>query len=526
MPVVNLSIPDISQSFTRPVLMNIIHEVQQILKIKTDVRIFFPGMIEVNPTPKTTLDEENDRRALFGTERQLFIEVEEAYNEDELSSTAINQQENNVFFLDQLNQFAIWPIYNKVDYTINFKYQTNSRTEADRWMQDFRMRISQMRDTPLHKADYHYNLPNPIWQLINAIYENHNRLQLPEQTVDEYVRLHASQRLKMVADTTGKNTLFVISERQSRIVGQFTISPVPEKVERNSDTAGWLCNFSYKVSIMRPEGIGARYPIMVANKLLPDDFIVFPDNPNDPVTYLATQTKSLNALSKFEIDQDLRNRLNLYVPYKVPEFDEFKIKHQITGYANLISALIEVNETDKLSLINLENDLEPYVFDEDILQFIKESEYPYIGKIYESVLHLGLYKNYNFYADNMLVCDNQLNIAAQVPLDIRQIFHVVPSICVDLSYLKQPAIDRLKKYPKVFVKIMILMNESLRDNPDLAVLANRNYITKRDFDQFYRLQVNYNDRYGKPTVEEINPDYIEFNSVMFAGIIAMSKKLL
>lgn len=38
MPVINLSIPDISQSFTRPVLMNIISEVQKILKINTDFR--------------------------------------------------------------------------------------------------------------------------------------------------------------------------------------------------------------------------------------------------------------------------------------------------------------------------------------------------------------------------------------------------------------------------------------------------------------------------------------------------------
>lgn len=506
MPVVSLTLSGIDQSVERPALIDIIHQVEDIAKIDRNTRIMFPGDININQTAKSSIDEENDRRAIFTSDRYLHIEVESEYEEGVLGATAIHQKEHIPVFHDPEVDVALWPIYLPTEYTIQFRYQTISKTEAMRWRDDMRARISQMRDTNLHSITYHFLLPDELLELLLAVYDCKVRLASDKYTALQYIDQHSTNRLLITSDLTNKNRAFAISETQTRILGQFDFSPLPEKIEREDGSGAWICSFAYKFKFDRPALMGCRYPVLVYNQILPAKYVTFLNqNQNDDQSKMLSRPKSLEALSMFEVTNQLEHNVNIYVPYRIPDFDELRSRTSIAGYGNFLSVLTQIDENDRRGLFNL-TDLDPYRLDDDILEFIRESEYPFIHHAYQSVIHVGLYEGGSFKADRMIRCDNQLNLTTAIDVDLKKMYHVVFSLLVDLPYLHQSAIDRLRRYPKVFKKIIECINESLRDFPELQVLARKPHITETDFNQFFRFIVGYNTKhFHGPNNLYINP---------------------
>lgn len=493
MPVFSLTIPDVDQAVVRPAIIDIIHQVQDIVKIKNDTHIFFPGDIKTNPTAKSSIDQENDRRALYANDRYIFIEVDANYNEDMLSSTAVHRYEHLPVFLDQDVNTAVWPVYLTTDYTISFRYRTPSKTEAVAWRDDIRTRISQMRDIFLHDITYHYTLPEVLCELLATIYEYKCRLLKDPPTLHDYIFNNSTRRLSILGDMTNKNNDLAISEKQCRIVGQFDFSPLPEKVEREDDIGSWICAFSYKLRFEKPALIGCRHPVMIYNRILPAKYVTYIQSQNDDEnTHKQNASISLAALSIFEAQRQLDTVIDLYVPYRIPEFDEINVRIGPAGYGSMLSVLTEVDEVDLRGLFNL-YDLDPYSIDPDILEFIVESEYPYIGNAYHSILYLGLYENHKFKGNRAITCDAGLNLSTIIDLQLNKNHHVVFSILVDLPYLKQEAVNRLKKYPKAFVKIVQCINETLRDNPELITFTKKGSVSDADFHRFFRFIVGYDN---------------------------------
>ena len=480
MPIVSVTLPEVDQAVVRPALTDIIHQLEDVVKIPRNTRIMFPGDIGVNQSAKSSIQEEQDRRAIYTTENYLYVEVDQVYAEDMISSTASHRKEHPPIFLDREIGFAIWPTYLTTEFNINFKFSTSSKTSAIRWRDDVYARITQMRDIILHDITYHYQLPNPVWRLLQVIHDYKKRLLGDDYDFNEYFRDHSTPRVVALADSVGKNYALAVTERQSRILGIFDFSPMPEKIERE-DTGIWICSFGYRVRFEKPALAAMRYPVMVYNKLLPAEYITFPsEHKLDENKQDYRRSLSMDSLAMFETNQLSNNTSNIYVPYRIPDFDDMRVRIGPAGYASALSVLMEVDETDKRSLLNL-TDLDPYGLDEDILQFIRDVEWPYINRPYESFLYMGLYKNYQHYASGALNINSNLDVVSVVDLDFKYPHHVMFSLITDLNYLKDSAIARLKKYPAIFMKIIGYINESLRDFPEAAALAKKSHITALDF---------------------------------------------
>jgi hypothetical protein len=94
----------------------------------------------------------------------------------------------------------------------------------------------------------------------------------------------------------------------------------------------------------------------------------------------------------------------------------------------------------------------------------------------------------------MLRCNHDLELTAAVDLNLTQPYHVMFSLLVDLPYLKEAAVERLKKHPRAFVKIVQCINEALRNFPELEILAKKPRVTTTDFNRFFRHIVSYNTK--------------------------------
>ena len=77
------------------------------------------------------------------------------YEEDITSTDAYGRHTYPIFKDTKLGVY-LTPVYSKTNVTINFKYRTPSKTEAMRWRDDMRNKLSQMRDMKVDVvADYY-----------------------------------------------------------------------------------------------------------------------------------------------------------------------------------------------------------------------------------------------------------------------------------------------------------------------------------------------------------------------------------
>lgn len=537
MPNVSVTLPETTESVSRPIVYDIIDQISKVTKINKNNKIFFPGDTNVMHTNGSTIDSKDERYAIFDTNYITHIEVTEDYNEDNIASTATSRPEQLPVFVDSSLGIRITPVYVSSDVTIDFKYSCPSKTEAYRWRDDIRMRVSQMRDVNLHDLSYHYLLPLELLVLLKLIHSTRENVAGYDDTLEQYITSRSTDRLTVIGDLVGRDARLGISENQVRVIGLYGWDAVPEKPERQ-DSGVWVMNFSYKFTYDKPIACNMKYPIMVHNQLLPIYYTYFTDKSYDIDKVDKSYRRSLDALSAFESDTIINSRIDPNAVITIPEIDDFVVKNYPTGTGTIFTALCEIDLTDFTSLLNLK-ELGDVILDQDILQFIVESEYPYITKTYKSILNLSLYRNDRLTDNYTLACDSSLNVSSIATLDPRNQHRVRLSVVSDLSLLDPKAIERLRKYPKALYKVITAINRIFRNNVDFRKIYNANRVSVNDFSIIYSLLTGYgyangnsspivNGRlpanslsiFDKTLIDKYRQQNIKQNSVLQSAIIA------
>jgi hypothetical protein len=545
MTCISLTLPEISQSVTRPVIFDIISQVQNNTKISPDTIIKYPGDIDRMQTPGSDIGSQ-DPTARFNAQRYTFIEVEEDYDHDTLGSTAVAYNEHIPVWLDRALGVEVKPVYATSAVTISFKYRCPSKTEALRWRDDIRIRISQMQDLNLHHITYHYQLPVSVYEVLVAVYQNREAYLGYGETIDQYIWSNASTRMTLVSDRVDQSARLAISETQSRIVGLYGFDGIPDRAERDDTAGAWQISFQYRFSYEKPIACHMRYPIMVHNALLPARYIAFTNSEPRPDRIPSSFSRSIGALHRFEMPtQSSRTRDWDYL-IRLPAFDDYIPTQIPPGTGSLILALAEVDETDDRTLFNL-SDLGEYVLDADIMEFITESEYPYICDLYKSIISVTLYRNAYLTSFDTIRCASDLTLRATRDLNLRNQHRVRIALVTDLTLLDPAALDRLRLYPKALVKILSALNELLGAQPDFVRYADKSCVSILEFNPIFKFLTGYdccctdgeyrynidpryrgNDGYGD-LFRGIHADVIDqfrrFNvghmTVMATGIIAL-----
>lgn len=485
MPVVRMTLSDINQSVMRPIVFDIINQIQDITKIDKSTKIFWPGDTNKMQQNGSSIDNQN-RDALFSNNQSLLIEVEEDYDPDSLSTTAVNYREFEEIFRDGRLSLKISPIYVDSTVTIHFKYKSKSKNEAQRWRDDLRVQLSAMRDINLHDLTYHFLIPDPFLMLMKKIHELRESVGGYNENFEEWVSANATNRLTVISDLTNKENKLSVSETQTRVQGIYDFSAVPEKPERDDNTGNWIISLSYKFTYNRPAACEIRYPVMVHNQLLPVEYVIFTNKvPNDPTKKNLSFSKSLKAMNFFEQQTTMKRFIDPNFYIKIPEYDDFSFGTPPPFTGTIFCALCETDLETQKELFNL-NDLGDVILDQDILDFIAVSEAPYITRLYESIFNIALYRG-NFLAGNdALSCDQNLNVRTNHVQNLRIVHHARFSIITDLTVLKESALERLRNYPKVLIKVIQCINESLANNPALKNMSGKRFVTLDDFNKLLK----------------------------------------
>lgn len=491
MPNITMTIPDVAQTVSRPVMYSIIEQIQEITKIDKKAKIFYPGDINKKSTSGSTIDGD-DRSAIFNTERIVFIEVEENFDLTAIANTAVTREEHIPVFVDSKLGVRVTPVYATSDVVINFKYRSPSKTEAQRWMDDMRTRVSMLRDINIHNVQYSYLLPTPVLETLADIFEKRETVSPYGQNIVDYITGCSTDRLTLLGDLTGSKGRLGVAETQARIVGIYGFEGVPEKPERNDDNGTWTISFSYKFSYERPVSCNMKYPIMVHNQLLKPEHIEFTNGEPDLNKVNKVFSKSLYAFNAFESDTIINSRHNPELVVRIPEYDDM-VTENVPNYTGTVMwILTEIDLTDKRTLVNL-TELGDYTFDDDIIAFMKAGEYAYMTSFTKSILHVRLYKDSYGISDGAITIDKDLNVVATIDLDPRVQHRLRIAIVTDFTLISKPATNRLQASPKAFVKLIGSINELLRNHPNFLQLSTLPVVHDYHYSEVYRLLTGFDN---------------------------------
>lgn len=512
MPNISIELPEVQQAVVRPSIIAVVDQIKEITGIPKDVMILFPGDIEKNYQPGSAISDKGEDRTQFMNNNLVEIEVDEDFYKESLMTTAITRPEHLPIFIDDNLDIFVKPIYITSTVTITFKYRTTSKTVADRWRNDIRMRLSSMRDINLHNISYHYLIPPTVVTILGELHRLRENVAPYGETFEQYLVDHSSTRITDVATLNGGRSGLAITETQSRIIGYFDFDTQPDKFQKDDNNGTVINTFTYKFNYEKPVECNIKYPIMVHNQVLQKRFI--PQRPADNMAnHNFSYSLSLRNLNYFESQLQLDKAININSSIKIPAFDDFVLNTRPHHTAPVFSALCQITDTDKRTLLNL-RELGDIVLDKDILDYIQVIDKQFITKLLASFINISFYRNGNLVEETAITVDNNLNVLATSDLDIRNVHHVVFSIFCDSDWLNDNVIARLKNYPKAFVKLLISMSEKLRNNPTFIDLYKRNNITQSEIEYFVKNpSMRFND-----TINNIS-----MKTVMLSSVVAYRK---
>ena len=472
-----LTIPNVTQSVHRPIVLDIVEQVKAITKINESTDVYFVSDEGYSQTPGSAIAASSHLPKL-GAKRMVLIDVEQSTNLDNLATSVSNRSEHIPILEDEKLGFLVRPIYESTDVKINFKYRTISKQEAKRWKDDIAIRVSAMRDMFVHSLHYHYGLPPQIWNLLGEIHSKREMNQGYGETFGQYIERLSKGRLTVVGEGTGTNTLPVIAEKATRIIGLFDFEAIPEKSEYEEETGTYMISFTYKFTYDCPVGCNAVYPIMVHNQYLADEYIVdttaYPRLDLTPKRY----SESGYAFAHFE-SEPLMSYVHPADQYiRIPSIDDYIMPTTHAGTATAILLLMSMDKPGKDQVMFNLQDLGDVQIDPDIMQFLVEVEYPYLTKLYYSVFHLSLLENDQLCDPMRLSVNNRMEVITHRNIDLRKTYRVRFALFVDLSLLHPSALERLARYPKAWVKFFQSANKLLHGRADFQNLGDQNYISQ------------------------------------------------
>lgn len=494
MPRITLSVKDVDQSVTRPVIMEVVRDILKITNLVSETSILFPGNAEVGYQPDTTLSSKIDNREknTFSHGKRVFIDIDEDYIEEGAIANAVMKAENAFIYVDRHLGCYIKPVYASMEATINFRYRARDRVEAARWRDHVRTKIGMGRRDLIHHPTYSYIIPDSALIMLKEIHRLRENVAGYGDTFREYLDSHFTNRKTIAVTQAGTEPRDLITEQQRRVIGRFDFSNKPEKAERDGQADAWVISFSYRLYYEKPINLVMLYPLVIHNQLLSVKYRA--DKPTDRDNYhLLNHNLSTSGFRPFEPDYMI-DKYKATRGISIPDFDDFIPSQILPNTIRVLTGLVLIDEDSDI-LMNF-RELGDWDMDEEILEFMV-GEAPYITKQYHSVLNVSFYRNYDMMGESLQTVhvDNNLNVRVNNELSLRDYHHVRLSINTDLESLTNDAKDRLRRRSRIFKKIIEAIYPKLDlTEDDLHRLEKDGPVTREELEKIIQTTTKFPQR--------------------------------
>lgn len=474
MPVAFIPLEETNRTILSASYYKVIQQVVQHTNIPYGTLIAMHKGMQINPTDNQSNLTSEQLANLPSTvsRRQVKVEITEEFNEDALGTTAVSYRDAPPIFADPQIDLLVYPVFVTTDVTLQITYTTPSKTEANKLRDDLRIKLSQMRNILHHEVDYDILVPAEIQEIIADCHDLKKRLYPSE--LSEYFHTFATRQTYMLTDTANpENAHLAVRERQVRIVGRFDFNPMPEVVEEDHDNNTYRLTIPYKFTMEVARGMCVSYNPTVCNRLMLSKYLKWVQDSKiktrEEYSRNLTYNHSGAALSYFEAHRQLDYRIQNKLPLNLPLFDDFPMRQGHRGYVITTTFLTSINEGDRRTLFNLKQ-IPDFYMNEQLLEFIKAGEAPYVVRPYQSLFYFGLHYPDRYFDYDCLEITSDYWIKSKVDLPLDKPTRVSFSVLGDPAFFTKEMIERWFKrkdmvllYLLEFMEVLNNYKHELRD---------------------------------------------------------------
>lgn len=455
MPIVTLPVPDTKDSITRPVVSSILNELLLALGMKRDnINVYYPDEAGVMYQHNSTIKEENELASRMPGVESIWIEVDDQYASDAFFQNEHWKEEEPFIFVDEDLRIYMKPTHTACELTINFKYKTLDRTQAERWRNTLRGRMNNYKDLQHHLLKYHYLIPNSMLYILTELHRLREEKHGYGETFSHWLKDKGSPRFTRITNLAGKANNLAIAEQQMNVFGYWDFDLAPEKGSKDSNNETWEISVSYTIRYERPTEITLTYPLMIHNQLLPST--IRPTE--DRLSNVQEGTDRLFSLTGFLFNHHGGTWMHDKAHYRrgvvTPRFDEWVAPTSVPRTTRLLQALVQLDDENPREIFRLDDyeGLE-YTMDGEVMDFLA-SEHPWINDPRESVFNVSLYNQFGLMHYSYLKMDKYTNLTATSDLNPRNYYHIRLSLHHDWRDLSENALKRLANNPSVMEKLL------------------------------------------------------------------------
>jgi hypothetical protein len=419
------------------------------------------------------------------TDFALSITVERETREESTMASAIYREEDQPIFTDKPLNIVATPIYEETQFRLAIKARFADKTSAELWRQRLKSNASKGQRIRMHRASYHYAIPNFILIALSEIYTLRERRAGYGQTLQQWMLEGLTKRARTLTDSAGGNPMLAVSETQINIQAMFDFLSKPEPVEVDKEKGTWEATFGYVFVMQMPYGVTFKYPHFIHNQTLTKR-LRFTDTPyalSKEIPYFSKSGILMETLRGTETDPVD----TLGVSY--PNWDDWLPAYEYPSTAMLIRIAVAVPVTDLRDLYDL-SDMGDYAFDPKLVDYMRGAGSS-LGLMRKAAIKVSLYEGDCIKEEIPLVINSDLQVRSPVDLDLRKQYHVVVSVLYDLTILTEAAKDYLRSKGDFLIDLLTLLYPGLAKDGLLPPLLSNGSVGKKDFDEIINIIKDY-----------------------------------
>ena len=437
MPKIILPNPGTKESFSRPVVKEVVKQLIEWTGFPKNIRIQMPGDAEVMHQQGSSVDQQEGHNTYDETSR-LFVTYEDDFEETYANEKVSFVPDQRNYFFDPTARVFMRPSYSRVKIVITIKYQATDKGAAEKWRNEFKTRFGHGREDRYHDLSYSYLIPKESLVILKEIHRLRENKHGYGEDYDTYFKKYLLKEGTKLTDQAGKNFEWAIRETQTRCNGYLDVDGIPDKPSRTHDGTSFSIEFDYVLTIDKPIATLMFYELMVHNQALSKRFV--DTTPPD---------KMENHLLSFSVSNYLRYISETYdnpqyvteSGFSAPLYDEFVPSFVFPHTLRLLTCLVGVDEQDKKSLINL-GEPGAYRFSESVLRYMRRNHQK-LNEYSARMINVVVYEFGIPLSPEMFSVDADLNVRLTNESNMRKIYHVRVSIFTNPMMLPPVAITDL-----------------------------------------------------------------------------------
>lgn len=467
-------LPETREAIARPVAFDITREIGEILHLPSVTEILFMGPTDQAQQSGSALNYTGAPTKFPGGSR-ITVNMSEGSDENAVLAENSLQENAPVVFLDRSLGVRLRPIYTSTVLTLSIDVRSRSRTEAEKLRDEFRVRAAMGRQQLLHTLTYHFGIPEEQMALLKVIYAQREAVAGYGDSFEDWLRQHATSRLTQVSALNGTSAAWVFGEVQVGVQGGFDFQVQPEAPDKAGDNGEYNYPIEYKVRFDKVVAMSMDYQLVNHNQLLPAK------HHGPKVAGGITPDPYANALYSDRTNAVFRglylNKKLMPCPIdgvRTPVFDDWLPTAVTPDTSTIYVSMIAVNPNDLHEVIDL-TQLEGVTIDGDIRAYMAQQG-AFLGKHYQSAIHVGLYNGQHWMGDEAITITPDLKVRSVKPLCLRDRYHLRISVLNDLMRLTDTARMTLRSQGVACQKILLTLQQNLKDGQYVPRLQGGHYV--------------------------------------------------